>query len=241
VIKTGYRKISILILMTIGTANYGISQPLNYRVIFNGDWENAVAFISENRTWIEPELEKYNISFPAAMSVIFPELIRYSALRDKMEITLCKSLYIHRGEKYADFSIGVFQMKPSFAEIIREEATIVMGQKSKNLFKDRHEYPDIVSYRTDIIKDLENPEMQLNYLIAFMKICESRFKLKRMEDDFRLKFIATAYNYGVSKEQDQIESMMDKKFFNTKVFQQVNYSYSDVSLFWYKEYTSGSQ
>ena len=39
--------------------------------------------------------------------VIFPELVRYSAIRDKMEITLLKTLYRNLGEDYADFSVGV--------------------------------------------------------------------------------------------------------------------------------------
>ena len=30
--------------------------------------------------------------------------------------------------------------------------------------------------------------------------------------------------------------MIDKKFFNTKLFKTENYSYADVSLFWYKQY-----
>ena len=42
---------------------------------------------------MQPVLEKNHISYPIAIAVIFPELVRYSALRDKMEITLLKTLY----------------------------------------------------------------------------------------------------------------------------------------------------
>ena len=52
----------------------------------------------------------------------------------------------------------------------------------------------------------------------------------------RLKFLATAYNYGIDKNSAEIEKMTDKKFFNTKLFKTENYSYADVSLFWYKQY-----
>ena len=43
------------------------------------------------------------------MSVVFPELVRYSALRDKMEITLLKALYINVGRDYANFSLAIFR------------------------------------------------------------------------------------------------------------------------------------
>jgi len=234
--KTDSMRASVICCLIIGNINLGSSQPLDYRMIFGSDWENAVTFVEENRSWIEPRLEEYDISFSLAIAVVFPELVRYSSLRDRMEITLCKSLYIHKGEKYADFSIGVFQMKPSFAEFIRENAPVIMGRRSKNLFKDKREYPDGKSYRASVIADLEKPETELNYLIAFLKICESRFRISRRDMETRLKFMATAYNYGIDKEQKQIELMINKKYFNTKLFQTENYSYSDVALFWFNQY-----
>ena len=30
--------------------------------------------------------------------------------------------------------------------------------------------------------------------------------------------------------------MIDKKFFNTKLFKTENYSYAEVALFWYNQY-----
>jgi hypothetical protein len=219
----------------IEATEVGISQPLDYKVLFGKNWVDATTWVEENKVWMVSELKEFNIDYSTAVSVIFPELVRYSSLRDRMEITLCKSLYIYKGSKYADFSIGIFQMKPSFAELIRDEAFIVMGIKSKKLFKDKHEYENLTSYRADIIKDMENPQTQLKYLISFFKICEANFKLKRMDKDYLVKFLATAYNYGFTKEQADIDSMIDKKFFNIVPFRDENYSYADVSLFWYKK------
>lgn len=231
--KTESMRVSIICFLMIGYFNIGLAQPKDYEKIFGSDWENAVQWVEENRSWIEPKLDKYNIPYALAIAVIFPELVRYSALRDRMETTLCKALYINRGEKYADFSIGVFQMKPSFAEMIRDEASLVMFRRSHALFKDRGDYSDIKSFRASIIADLEKPETQLNYLIAFFKICDSQFRMHRMDDNEKLKFLATAYNYGFTKSREDIETMVDRKFFNTKLFQQENYAYSEVSLYWY--------
>jgi hypothetical protein len=156
-----------------------------------------------------------------------------------MEITLLKALYVNMGEDYANFSIGQFQMKPSFAEIIREHAPFAMKRRSEITFKNRSDFDDIKDFRKSIVSDLEDPKTQINYLVAFIKICEKSYKTDRKDEVARLKFIATAYNYGIDKSAVQIESMIDKKFFNTKLFKTENYSYADVSLFWYEQFLAG--
>jgi hypothetical protein len=213
-------------------------QIINYSEIFGDNWKKAEAFEKENRSWMEPALEKNHISYPLAIAVIFPELVRYSALRDKMEISLLKTLYINLGEDYANFSIGQFQMKPSFAELIRKQAPSFLQRRSGILFKSSKEYDNILDFRRSIIKDLEDPKMQLNYLIAFIKICEKNFRTNRKDEETKVKFLATAYNYGFEKNSDEIESMTDRKFFSTKLFKTTNYSYADISLYWYKQFSS---
>ena len=215
-----------------------IPQSLNYPEIFGDDWKKALLFESENRSWMQPVLEKNHISYPLAIAVIFPELVRYSALRDKMEITLLKTLYINLGDDYANFSIGQFQMKPSFAMMVREQADSVLNRRSGISFKTLSEYDNIKDYRKSIVKDLEDPKSEFSYLVAFIKICDKNFRTNRMDDITGLKFLATAYNFGISKNSAEIEKMTDKKFFNTKLFKTENYSYSDVSLFWYRQYQS---
>lgn len=212
------------------------SQQLNYREVFGKDWDKALSFIELNSDWIQAKLEDYHVSYADAVAVIFPELVRYSALRDKIEISLLKTLYVNMGQDYANFSIGPFQMKPSFGELIREKAKWAMGSRAGRLFKQKSEFEDISSYRTSIVRDLEDPVTQLNYLIVFIKICEKSFNLKKMADDSRIKFLATAYNYGFWKTKEQIEYMTDKKYFSTTLIKSVTYSYADVSLFWYHQF-----
>lgn len=212
------------------------SQSVNYQDLFGDDWEKAMTFEKENRNWIEPLLTKNHISYPLAVSIIFPELVRYSALRDKMEITLLKTLYVNLGKDYANFSIGVFQMKPSFAELILDKAPVIQERISGIELKKWSDFDDIKDFRKSIVKDLEDPKTQVNYLILFIKICEKNFKTNLKDELSGVKFLATAYNYGIDKNESEIEKMTDKKFFNTKLFKTENYSYADVSLFWYKQY-----
>lgn len=212
------------------------AQSIDYEKLFGEDWKNAEAYVLENRYWMEPVLAKNHISYSLAVAVIFPELVRYSALRDKMEITLLKALYVNLGDEYADFSIGRFQMKPSFAWMIRDQWYNFQGRKSGISFKSPDEFDNIKNYRKSIISDLEDPGIQLSYLVAFIKICEKKYKTGRKDEISRLRFISTAYNSGIKKSSDEIENMTDKKFFNTKLIKSEMYPYSEVALFWYKKH-----
>lgn len=218
-----------------------IPQSLDYSEVFGSDWEKALAFEKGNRNWMKPALEKNHIQYDIAIAVIFPELVRYSALRDKMEITLLKALYINLGETYANFSIGQFQMKPSFAEIIRRESPSALGRKSDINFKQPYDFDHISDYRKSIVTDLEDLKSEFSYLVAFCKIADKKYRINKMDERDRLRFLATAYNYGINKSKEEIESMVDKKYFNIKLFKTQNYSYADVSLFWYDNYRTAQK
>ena len=235
-LKESRFRICLILLLAAVSPIQLLSQAINYADIFGDDWKKALRFEIENRSWMESILEKNHISYPLAIAIIFPELVRYSALRDKMEITLLKALYINLGDDYANFSIGQFQMKPSFAMLIREQEGSVLNRRSGIKFKTRSDYDNVNDYRRSIVKDLEDPKSEFNYLVAFIKICEKNFRTNRMEETERLRFLATAYNYGINKNSSEIEMMIGKKYFNTKLFKTENYSYADVSLFWYKQY-----
>ena len=230
--RPGYYLVIILFAFLLKPCS---AQPMDYSEIFGSDWQKALAFLEENNSWIKPSLEKYNIPYQEAVAVIFPELVRYSAIRDKMEITLLKTLYRNLGDDYADFSVGIFQVKPSFAEKIRSIAPEAMGKKARTLFKKRSSYKYDHDYRAAIIVDLENPRNEINYIIAFFTICRDRFNIGQMDEESRIKFLATAYNTGFWKSREEIMKMEEKRFFNTKLFKTENYSYADVALFWYDQ------
>jgi hypothetical protein len=238
--KTTHRFVHILFLLSL-SPNLSYSQELDYSEIFGTDWENALFFIGENSSWIKPALDKYNIRYAEAVAVVFPELIRYSALRDKIEISVLKTLYRNLGDDYADFSVGVFQIKPSFAEKIIMAAPAVMGKKPKDLFRKKNTFKNERDFRASIISDLENPRTELNYLIAFFKICYEYFNFNGEDGAKKIRFLATAYNTGFWKSREEIENMTEKKFFNTKLFKTENYSYADIALFWYENYSRKSE
>jgi hypothetical protein len=57
-----------------------------------------------------------------------------------------------------------------------------------------------------------------------------------MEEDQRIKFLSTAYNYSFQKGYEEIDEMTDKKFFHTTLVRADTYSYADISLSWYSNY-----
>jgi len=215
---------------------HGQNQFLNYAEIFGNDWQKALSFLEENEGWINPALTGFNIPYDEAVAFVFPELVRYSALRDKMEITMLKTLYRNLGDDYANFSIGVFQVKPAFAEEIHERVFAGTDKELKALFRKRSSFPNKRLYRASIISDLENPETELNYIIAFYRICERRFGDDWPDKGSKIRFLSTAFNTGNLKDKKEIEAMTGKKFFSTRLFKGETYSYADVAAYWYTNY-----
>jgi hypothetical protein len=127
-------------------------------------------------------------------------------------------------------------MKPSFAETIRESSSSLMGRRLRKDLEGKSAYRDEKIYRSDIVTDLQDPVTQLNYLVAFIKLCELNYAGCWSDERSKVKFIATVYNTGLDKKPEEIAAMTDKKFFTTKLFKSENYCYSDVALCWYDNY-----
>ena len=101
----------ILFLTGSGTA-FSVSYPKE----FGDDWTSAVQFIDAHHTAWKPLFEEFGVDARLAEAIVFPELIRYSRWQDEIETAAVNGLYVLQGTSGANFSIGRFQMKPSFAE-----------------------------------------------------------------------------------------------------------------------------
>ena len=225
---------ALICLFILADCPLRLSAQIDYVKIFGRNWIKAEEFVEGNGYWIKPVLEKYDIDFDEAMAIVFPELVRYSSLRDKIEITLLKALYVNTGSEYADFSVGPFQMKPSFAERVLgfESESVAPVEElisEKNRGK-KHSW----QYRASVLNDLENIRSQLLYLVSFLKICESEFELPPAGSTERIAFLATAYNCGFWKTRRDIIRMQEKKFFTAMLHGPPYYSYCDISVYWFR-------
>lgn len=222
---------SLFVVFCTGAGN---AQIVNYREIFGSDWEKAEVFLEDNKLWMTSVFDKYNIDYFEAAAVVFPEIMRYSALRDKIEVSMLKTLYVNLGKDYANFSIGHFQMKPVFAEKVLESVDDLPSRKMRKLLKDSLSYDNIRDYRSSIVARLADLRQQVNYLVLFIELCYQKFNLDQMNSDSRLMFLATAYNTGFYNDSDYIMGMMDKPFFSTKIAGRDFFPYGEISLYWYK-------
>ncbi|UKJ09293.1 hypothetical protein [Solitalea lacus] len=221
-----------LLLTCLGQAFYSQAQTADFRKKFEDDYTRAQRFW-ENNAWIVDSLCQYKVPATFAQAIVFPELIRYSALRDQMEIGGLKILYVSFGNDYADFSIGNFQMKPSFVERLMIDAETAKLTKVFKLLVMNGK--DEECKRKEIVKNLESRQMQVLYLAAFYQLCEQKFKNKRWSSETeKLRFYATAYNCGYWHNNEYITNKQKQKHFSTSIMGRGNsYNYADISLYYY--------
>lgn len=202
----------------------------DYRDIFGEKYEEASSFFRSN-PWITETIQQNRLDPCFVKAVIFPELIRYSTIRDKMEIRGLLTLYVQYGNDYADFSVGRFQIKPSFARQLEMDLRAHPEFRHEKLLGEikTKETPQA---RLERVKRLDDPAWQLQYVIWFIKVAEREFSDVKWENEAKkLRFFATAYNCGYDHPSHYIEKMALKNYFHTSVFKSTSlYNYADISL-----------
>ncbi len=138
-------------------------------------------------------------------SLVFPEVMRYNSLKDDIETESLKTLYVQFGQEYANFSIGIFQMKPTFALEVETKAKQLLSDSIYKELQLMYENTDEESIREERVERLQDNEWQLVYLTAFICICNELYKNKKFETTTeKLQYYATVYNAGFDKTEDYI-------------------------------------
>ncbi len=225
----------IIILTITGTNPPVFSQDSNfpnYREIYGSDYQYAINLLDRNDWWVDT-LEKHGLDPDFALAVIFPELIRYSSIVDYVQIKGLEVLYVQYGQEYADFSVGYFQMKPSFAEKVEADLLKLGIIKTFPVLSElQPELPDNPETRKNRILRLKDEYFQLLYLEAFLRIMESIFIVEVADLTLaeKLGLFSTAYNTGYFKGISTIsEEMRKKRFFCGFDLNTEKRSYSDIS------------
>lgn len=156
----------LLFLMDSATAF-----SINYQKEFGDDWTQAAAFVKKHHEEWRQEFDIFGVDCRVAEAIVFPELIRYSMWQDEIERAAVNGLYVMKGREGADFSIGRFQMKPSFAEEVEQawnrsslskEYGFVFNLQSNN------------EARRSRIRRLSTMEGQCRYLAIFIRLLQQR-------------------------------------------------------------------
>ena len=169
------------------------------------------------------------------IAVVFPELIRYHRFRDLLETEALEQLYVRYGAQTADFSIGPFQMKPSFIEKL--EKSIGVKECLAEQFKDLLFSPQTPerTRRENRVQRLQKLHWQLRYAMAYVTMMEqSPPDNLLVAKTWQLHFMATAYNYGFDRPVKEIIAWQKKKAFPYGLqYPIAQFPYADLSQYFY--------
>ena len=177
---------------------------------FGKEFNNRLLVANASLEKLRPNFEMCSqltsVSPKFLSAIVFPEIMRYSQLKDDVESESLKVLYVQLGDQYADFSIGKFQMKPSFAEKLEKLAdSLLMDSVSKELnLSYSSSTPD--SIRQERVARLLDVDWQQVYLTAFVLVCDELYSGVEFEGELdKLQWYAVVYNGGFEKDNNWIQ------------------------------------
>jgi hypothetical protein len=172
----------------------------------------------------------------SALSIVLPELIRWNALKDIMETSALELLYVEKGKDKADFSIGYFQMKPSFIENLENYVDLnredLPNQCSLILITNEDER----EVRKERILRLQKFEWQIKYAYVYWGVIQHSVGNKKFSNiDDRINFFAAAYNYGFEEDERKIEEWRYCRFFPFgSRYQGEQIAYGELAVLFFK-------
>lgn len=219
-----------------------VSQEESFEKHYSSDYIIALQKVQGFQYQFDSICKSNNTPSKEVLSMVFPEMVRYSYLSDISEVAMLELFYIEKGStKYSNFSVGLFQMKPSFIEGLEKEisSSKSLKKKYKNLLIN-----DTISdkaVRKIRLSRLKNIQYQICYASCFYEIAvkkfssDSRWKKANLEE--RLRIISTSYNSGLNISYDYNLNMQKIKLFpEGKIcFDCHNYNYSDVVVEFYRK------
>ena len=212
---------------------------------FENSYEEQIAEAFETQNSIQKLFKKriklLNGDYEVCSSVIFPELIRYSTLKKTFENYFLLKLYAHFGKEYGDFSVGLFQMKPTFIEKL---------EKDLESYSELHRLSFIWQYPEGInqseIRKIRSERMidlkwQIDYIISFILLLDhfyekSKVFSKKQTKEEKIIIYSTSYNSGCWYDFDKVIQLSSLNYFPYGKYSFRNHiNYSQVSSYYYRK------
>jgi hypothetical protein len=225
-------------LLFIFFAKHTFSQELSFEQQYADDYLRAVQKIQTFKPQIDSITKKLKLPKNDVIAIVFPEMVRYSIYSDAAQMAMLELFYVERGTKYSNFSVGAFQIKPSFVEELEKEIAAnpkLTKKYSSILFNDSI---PIKTARQTRLQRLKNIRYQLLYVCCFYDIVNIKYKDQVFADkNERIRLFATAYNSGMNLGYETLLKMQKVKLFpEGKIcFNCHNYNYADVVSEFYKK------
>lgn len=202
---------------------------------YRNEIDNAASLLAKHNKIINAELNKNERV--EIIAIAFPEILRYNAFSDLIETTSNRLLYINGGKTISDFSIGLFQMRPSFVEDLENYvANSEKLQKYKNIqILNKTEEKT----REERVNRLEDFHWQLRYLKVFCDVMEDKYSPILFENNKdKLRFYATAYNFGFLRPEKMITNFQNTKTFPYGINKKNALRFADFSIDFCNNYNS---
>jgi hypothetical protein len=211
----------------------------DYEAVFGGRYREAMGIVhARQSSWIAA-CESLGADSRVLIPVVFPELLRRSIVREGVEDLGLATLYVAGGPAAADFSVGIFQMKPSFVEALEES---MAGLPSvPDALRSIAEFPETRTERDRRAvryRRLRDEGWQLRYLAGFAFIVRARFSQDSPSIEDRIRFLASAYNHGFLLSRDEIMEAESLRLFpnGSAPGRLAQYRYTDVAVDFYDRY-----
>jgi hypothetical protein len=234
-VRPAWRLAGVIFLVLVLSS---FSAAEDYASIFGAKYSDAEQFLRQN-SWIADSLRLPLLETRIALAVVFPEIIRFWALEDEIQVRALKVLYVQYGQQYTNFSIGHFQMKPTFAEQLERDYNRLFSEDEKSAVGitafDAGDTPEL---RKERVLRLDDLHWQVRYLRLFMMVMGKLYgKLAFADDLEKLRFYATAYNAGFAQGEKSVRTMMEAKQFHIQLlFARTHYNYGDVAAYYFRSH-----
>lgn len=232
---------SLLFIFFLFSSRY-YAKAQNVEEFFGNDYHAAVRFVKEHKAQFVQHAQ--GLSGDSCLSegdkarvfasVVFPEIVRHSRFKDFFETAAIEYGYVQGGRQVANYSIGSFQMRPSFVEDLEQYA-----QQTK-LHKLYDQLRGFVSdtpreIRKERVERLRTLYWQMFYLYSFFRIAHQITPVKKFTSPEKyLRYMASLYNYGLTRNTKAIHAWSRVKAFPMgSSFTGKQYSYAEVALFFF--------
>ena len=206
-----------------------------YFSVFPRQSAEALDFVAKNAPAFNKEL--FSLSGEErliATSIVAPEISQFSSVVDFVELRALFVMYRNFGK--GDFSVGYFQMKPSFIEAL--EGEIRKNQSLKRKYSAYLLPGDNVDSREKRLDRLSTLEWQLKYLQVFIDVVKLKTRdIKFKTPEEKLRYWATLYNSGFNLSPQRVSHYQKQTFFphGSRKF-----NYADVAAEFYRALQSRS-
>lgn len=209
----------------------------DYIGVSQDDYANALLFLKQHKQDIE-EAFPDSVERPVAVSCLFPEFLRYSMTHNMLETAMLEALYIKKGTEGADFSIGRFQMKPSFIEKLEAHVSKdSVLQWYGGIFAYDSERPH--HQRKERLERLKDWHWQLRYYQCFFDLTLSKIPLDERQTERQIQLSSVSYNKNFELSAIQWAAGVDERYFPYgKKYPGEQVSYAQVALDFYHQYYS---